>query len=362
MYKVYIIIVLVVLTLMYLNSSKNLNEPFADSPNSNPVSYTDADKNKILQVLKDTYEVDALLNIVQIAKGLQTDGYTVPGKLKTTGDLEVSGKLKVGSNITISSDTNGDVINVGDGTKLSDGKTKINIGKFSLAPNKLGNDEILELNYNKDGTPANNKTIVRFSKDAGDKVQVCVNDDCSKFLFVNAEPNLGFYNNTAGQTGFIGKASVDTVSTNNVTSNNISSTDISTTNIKKLGTNETRIRLAGTETNICAGNNCDNKQFFVKYGEDNVRGGLYNTESNIVDFDLVNNSNKRKFKIRTYGDRFELGASKKDGKDWMAWMKYNVDKIDSDKNDVLTFKTQPNGKKQAYWHQGEGGNTPNELL
>jgi hypothetical protein len=102
---------------MYLNNSKILNEPFADTSSA---SYTDADKNKILQVLKDTYEVDALLNITQIAKGLQTDGYTVPGKLNVSGNLKTSGDLEVSGNIKI--------------------------GKYSLTPNKLGNDEMLELN------------------------------------------------------------------------------------------------------------------------------------------------------------------------------------------------------------------------
>jgi hypothetical protein len=294
---------------MYLNNSKILNEPFADTT----VSYTDADKNKILQVLKDTYEVDALLNITQIAKGLQTDGYTVPGKLNVSGNLKTSGDLEVSGNIKI--------------------------GKYSLTPNKIGNDDMLELKYTKDGTEQNNKTIARFGKEGGDKMQVCVNDDCSKYFFINgADPNLGFYSNKQGETGFIGKASVDIISTNNVTSNNIS-----TNNIKKLATDQTRIRLIDNETNICGDADCNKKQFFVKYGEGNARAGIQSDTSN-SEFELINKSD-RKYKIKTYEQTFEIGPAKKDN----SW--YNATIIhDPTGNDRFKVCSRPDcGQHMTLW-------------
>ena len=312
MYKVYIIIVLIVLTLMYLNNSKILNEPFADTS----ASYTDADKNKILQVLKDTYEVDALLNITQIAKGLQTDGYTVPGKLNVSGDLKTSGDLEVSGNIKI--------------------------GKYSLTPNKLGNDEMLELKYTKDGTEQNNKTIARFGKEGGDKMQVCVNDDCSKFFFVNgAEPNLGFYNNKQGETGFIGKASVDNISTNN----------ISTNNIKKLGTDQTRIRLIDNETNICGDADCNKKQFFVKYGEGDARAGIQ-SDSASSQFDIINNTD-RKYRIKSWQKTLEIGPASTDNKWWDARIIYNPDGGLEGNGDKIFVVKANNGH---FWVQkGDGG-------
>jgi hypothetical protein len=271
---------------------------------------------------------------VQIAKGLQTDGYTVPGKLKTTGDLEIGGKLKVGSNITISSDTNGDIINVGDRNKLTDGKTKINIGKYSLEPNKSGNDEILELKYTKDGNNTNNNTIARFSKDAGDKVQVCINDDCSKFLFINSEPTLGIYNNITGQNGFIGRARFDTIDTNKV---------------NRLGTDETRIRLLGDETQLCAENDCNNKRLFVRYNEGNMRAGLYgNTDHTELDF--FNNSD-RKYKIKTWQKTFEIGDGDR-GNIYNAKILYNNDgNVVGDSNKIFAVV----GNDSHAWIQKEGG-------
>jgi microcystin-dependent protein len=80
MYNVYIILFLVCLVIIYLSDCK---ENFAETT----VSYTDSEKAKFLQILKDNYEIDALLNISQIAKGLLMDGYTIPGNLNVVNKL-----------------------------------------------------------------------------------------------------------------------------------------------------------------------------------------------------------------------------------------------------------------------------------
>ena len=37
----------------------------------------------------------------------------------------------------------------------------------------------------------------------------------------------------------------------------------------------------------------------------------------------------------------------------MSWILYNLDKVHG--NDVLSFKSNPQGTRHIWWHQGEGG-------
>ena len=104
MYKVYIILFLVCLVIIYLSTDCNAKEHFADTPPTT-TSYTPEEKDKILQVLKDNYEMDALFNITQVAKGLQsTTGYTVPGNLNVSGKLETVGNVSMMSELNINGD------------------------------------------------------------------------------------------------------------------------------------------------------------------------------------------------------------------------------------------------------------------
>jgi hypothetical protein len=390
MYKVYIILFLVCLVIIYLSTDCNAKEHFADTPPTT-TSYTPAEKDKILQVLKDNYEMDALFNIAQVAKGLQsTTGYTVPGNLKIAGDLQV------GSNITISSGTNGDVITVGNGTTATNGKTKINIGKYSLVPNLSGTDDYIELRYNKDGVATNDKVLGKFSRTAGDKAIIYTNDDNSNYFFINSEPSLGMYNNTPNSSGNIGRLRVDNINVNSVnrpdgnsviiTNNNnetklcdgsancnkyvyVRSTEnqaglykrdggdirfnvhgsgnastslkntnglgeVYTNNIKKTGTEQTRVRLLDNETNICGEDNCDAKQFFVKYGEPNARAGIQSNSEN-SDFELINSSD-RKYKIKTWLQQFEIGPANKDNSWYNATIIHNTNNPNN--NDIPKFK------------------------
>ena len=112
--------------------------------------FTDNTNNISIDKSTDGVNV-SLNNLVSETKG----GYTL------NGDLNINGKLKIGNNITIKSDDSGDVITVGSGTTPSNGKTTINIGKYSLVPVLTNNNDYIELRYN-DGEVKNNNVIGQF--------------------------------------------------------------------------------------------------------------------------------------------------------------------------------------------------------
>ncbi len=273
MYKVYIIIVLVVLTLMYLNSNSSssnpsVNEPFAETTTS--VSYTDADKNKILQVLKDNYEIDALINISQIAKGLQTDGYTVPGKLKSSGDLDVGGKLnvsgdvnitgnlKVGNNITISKEGN---ITIDMSDNIESGKIYIKNNEGTSAIKKWANG--LEITPNNDWAdiiriePGN--TILRTK---GDESSLRLETGAGKKSFnasIIKKPtsnNIMFYPNSGDGN-------------NRLEMNNNS---LLTDNINNLNGGKLLMGTGTDEIRLCNGTGDCNRYLYIKNNDKDVAG------------------------------------------------------------------------------------------
>ena len=332
MYKLFIIIFLVCLVIIYLSNDCSVKESFtvASAPTV-AITYTPAEKDKILQVLKDNYEMEALFNIALVAKGLQsTTGYTVPGdlttsgkltttgKLTTSGDTEILGNLKVkgsiqvGDNINIKSDTNGDVITIGSGTTATNGKTKINIGKYSLIPTLTGTNDYIELKYNNNNSVTYGKLIVdqinlnSVNRPNGNNVIITDNNgetklcdgstDCNKYIYVRdgADDNqAGFYKKTGTNTAF----NVHNNNNGKVTLHNYGGTG----EIKY--DNKARIIIRNDKTDICAGDNCNDKKLFINYDSGNSVAGIKGP-TNRTDFQIINKDDA--YRIITEGGTFYL--------------------------------------------------------
>jgi hypothetical protein len=327
MYKVFIIIFLICLVIIYLSNdcfvkepftnnmkelfTNNMKEPFTNSnPGTSPLIYSNAEKEKTLAILKDHYEIDALLNIVQVAKGLQsTTGYTVPGSLKIEGSLEV------GDNIRITSDTtDGDVITVGSRTAATgtNGKVRINIGKYSLVPNLTGTDDYLEFRHNSDGTSTNDKVMAKFSKGANDKFLIYGNDtttNSNSFYIRNRE------------IGFNGESS--TINATNISSDKVKTNNIVNTDGKSI------LKFENNQSKLCnATDNCDR---FLYVNKDDTKGGYASNNQENTNFTITSAGNNPERKFEIINDNYDTRIWK-NGKLRMA-IEPGATKISASNND-----------------------------
>jgi hypothetical protein len=254
-----------------------MKEPFTNSnPGTSPLIYSNTEKEKTLAILKDHYEIDALLNIAQVAKGLQTTGKHI-----FPGSLEVKGTLEVGNNIRITSNTiDGDVITVGNGTAATgtNGKVRINIGKYSLVPNLSGTDDYLEFRHNSNGATNNDKVMGKISKDASDKFLIYSNANNTNNFFVK-DRLIGF-------NGDLGSLSVNTLNGNNIKTNNIVNTE-----------GNPMLRFEDNKSKLCNGSTDCSRFLYVN--KNDMQGGYASTKAENTNFTIssAGNNPERKFEI-----------------------------------------------------------------